>query len=88
MEPLTLCLGNVSFFYPGGQGHAYDVSLVCRRTILHFTALKEDICTAKMRSCVSYATEQHRVFDPGELASLTKLASRGVLYMGVNVVRL
>ena len=76
-------------FYPGGQGHAYDVSLVCESTILHFTTSKEDICTTKMRSCVSCTLdEQRRVLDPGGLASITKIASSRVLCMGESRVRL
>ena len=41
----------------------------------------EDICTARMKSCVSCALDkQHnRVFDPGGLTSTTKAASSGVL---------
>ena len=59
-------------FHPSGQGHAYDVSLASGSTILPFTTPKENIRTAKMKSCVSCALdEQHRVFDSGESASRT-----------------
>ena len=53
-------------FDPGGQGLAYEVSLACGRTVLHFTATNEDISAAKTRSCVRDATgQQRRGFDPG-----------------------
>ena len=54
-----------------------------------FATSKEDICTAKMKPCVSCALdEQHRVFDHGGPASTTKAAWSGVLCMGVNRMRL
>ena len=76
-------------FYPGGQGHAYDVSLACGSIILPFITPKDYMKTSEIRSCVSCTLdEQRRVLDPGGLASITKTASSRVLYMGENRVRL
>ena len=60
-------------FHPSGQSHAYDVSLASGSTILPFTTPKENIRTAKMKSCVScMLDEQRSVFVPGRLAGRAK----------------
>ena len=76
-------------FDPGGQGHAYDVSLACGSIIPRFTTPIGGIKTAKMQSYVSCTLhEQRRVFNLGGLTSITKTASSGVLCMGENRMRL